>query len=293
MKLNIEILIQEETMKLHYSRHIASAFVILLAIVACVLPGQAAQPQSSLPPTANPFAIATAVAGTAQAAAAQTAQANPIPATEAPVLTETLPSAAPSTGKLKEEQSDGTTLFTDYDASYQITFPQGWTVIIPEKDDISQALNSIPEQEQNISKLIESAKNADTKNMIRVFGFNLKAQQGVYTPNINISYDTNPLLKTAPLKDVLNATVAYYPSMGIQVISSEVKQTSSGMEIGEIQTEWTMNVTGNQQVNLHQKQIFFKSGEGVAIITFSTVKNATVDLNGDVNKIIDSIQLLD
>ena len=269
--------------------HALSTFVMLMAIIGCVLPGQAAQPG----PAVDPNAIVTAVAGTAQAAATQTAQASPITATEAPVTTETPPPAAPATGKLKREQSDGTTLFTDYDSGYQITFPQGWTVIIPEKDDISKALNDLPEQGQNISNLIESAKKADTNNMIRVFGFNLKAQQGVYTPNVNISYDTNPLLKTTPLKDVLDATVAYYPSMGIQVISSEIVQTSSGMETGVIQTEWSMNVANNQQVNLHQKQVFFKSGDGVAIVTFSTVKNATVDLTDDVNKLIESIQLLE
>ena len=268
--------------------HTLSAFVMLMAIVGCVLPGQVAQPG----PAMDPNTIATAVAGTAQAAAKQTAQASPITATEAPVTVETLPPVPPATGKLKQEQSDGTTLFTDYDSGYQITFPQGWTVIIPEKDDISKALNDLPEQGQNISNLIESAKKADTNNMIRVFGFNLKAQQGVYTPNVNISYDTNPLLKTTPLKDVLDATVAYYPSMGIQVISSEIVQTSSGMETGVIQTEWSMNVANNQQVNLHQKQVFFKSGDGVAIVTFSTVKNATVDLTDDVNKLIESIQLL-
>jgi hypothetical protein len=161
----------------------------------------------------------TIAAGTVQAAATQTEQANPATATP------------PPTGVLKEAQSDGTTFFTDYDGGYRITFPDGWTVVTPDEGDISEVLSSVPEQEENISKLIEAAKSADANNMIRVFGFNLKAQQDTYTPNINISQNTNSLLIAASLKDLVDATVAYYPSMGIEVISSEVKETSSGTEI--------------------------------------------------------------
>ncbi len=231
----------------------------------------------------NPFATATPTA---------TATFTPSPTlTSTPTYT---PTSTPlPTGKSKEEQSDGTTLFTDYDGGYQITFPQGWTVIIPEKDDINKLLSGIPEQEENVSNLIETAKSADVNKLIRVFSFNFKAQQGAYTPNVNISYNTNAILAATSLKDLINAMVGYYPSMGVEVVSSEIKQTSSGMEIGIIEAAWAMKASNNQKINLAQKQIFFKSRDGVAIVTFSTVKNATVDLSNDVNKLIESIQLLD
>ncbi len=248
--------------------------ILALTILAC-------QGLSGL----NPFATATP---TASQTATPTSSPTP---TSTPTSTPT-PTLRPS-GKLKEAQPDGTILFTDYDGGYQVTFPPGWTVIIPDKEDIEEALNSIPEQEQNMSSLIETAKSVDVNRLIRVFGFNLKAQQGVYTPNINVSYDTNPALAASSLKDLVDAMSAYYPAMGIRVTHSEMKQTSSGMEIGILEAGWTMKAANNQNVSLAQKQIFFKSGDGVAIITFSTVKNASVNLNDDINELIESIQLLE
>lgn len=264
-------------MKQKCAQPVASILVILMAVVACVLPGQATQPA----PTIDLSAMETAAANTAQVAATQTEQAKPDTATPRP------------TGLLKEEQSDGATLFSDYDGGYQITFPEGWTVVIPEEDDISEALSTIPEQEENLSKLIEAARNADVNNMIRAFGFNLKAQQGEYTPNINISQNTNSLLLAASLKDLVDATAAYYPSMNIEVISSGVKETASGMEMGVIEAQWTMNAPGGEKIDLQQKQVMFKSEGGVVILTFSTVKDATVDLTADVDEVIDSFKLLD
>lgn len=264
-------------MKQNYLRHTASALVILMAVVACVLPSQATQP----PPTIDLAAMETAAAGTAQAASTQTALANPATATPLP------------TGIVKEKQSDGSTVLTDYDGGYQLTFPDGWTVVIPDEDDINQALSNIPEQEENISKLIEAAKSADANNMIRVFGFNLKAQQGLYTPNINISHNTNSLLTATSLKDLVDATVQYYPSMNIEVLNSEVKTTASGTEIGVIETQWSMNAPSGEKIDLKQKQVMAKTEEGIVVLTYSTVKDATVDLTVDVDKVIESFKLLD
>ncbi|MGB8984916.1 MAG: hypothetical protein WCC12_23835, partial [Anaerolineales bacterium] len=146
---------------------------------------------------------------------------------------------------------------------------------------------------QDVSKLIETAKNADVNKMLRVFGFNFEAQQGAYTPNITVGYDTNPLLSVISVKDLMDATSAYLTSAGINVSDPKIKETSSGIEIGMLEANWTVTVAGGQKINLHQEQIFFKSGEGAVIITYSTVQDATVDLTADIDKIIESIRLLD
>jgi archaellin len=91
----------------------------------------------------------------------------------------------------------------------------------------------------------------------------------------------------------MDATISYLSSAGITISESEIKKTSSGIEIGTLEANWTVNVAGGQKVNLHQEQIFFKSGEGAVIITYSTVQDATVDLTADIDKIIESIRLLD
>lgn len=214
-------------------------------------------------------------------------------ATTTPSPTSTPTSTPLPTGKIKEVLADGSTLFTDYDGGYQVTFPQDWTVVILEKDDLNAILANIPEQEKNVASLIEAAKKADVNNIIRAFGFNFKAQQGVYTPNLNISYDTNPLLAAISLKDFMDNNAAYFPSLGIKVIGSEIKKTASGVEIGVLDVAWTLKQANNQPINLRQKQAYFKTGDGVAVITLSTLADAKVDVNPDVDRLIESIKILD
>jgi len=231
----------------------------------------------------NPFATATPTA-------TSTFTPSPTPS-PTPTLTPT-PTPRP-TGKAIEQMPDGTTLLTDYDGAYQVTFPEDWTVLNLDKETLDEVLDSIPEQDQDVSKLVETAKNADVNKMLRVFGFNFEAQQGAYTPNITVGYDSNPLLSVISVKDLMDATSAYLTSAGINVSDPEIKETSSGIEIGMLEANWTVNVASGQEISLHQEQIFFKSGEGAVIITYSTVQDATVDLTADIDKIIESIRLLD
>jgi len=93
-----------------------------MAIVACVLPGQAVQPA----PGMDPNAVATAVEGTAQAAAHQTAAAQPVPTRR--------------TGTIIEQLEDGTTRYSDYDAGFEIIFPDGWLPVRPHSEEFNAAL---------------------------------------------------------------------------------------------------------------------------------------------------------
>lgn len=231
----------------------------------------------------NPFATPTPTATV-------TFTPSPTPS-PTPTLTPS-PTPRPS-GKAIEKMPDGTTLLTDYDGGYQVTFPEDWTVLNLDKEALDEVLDSIPEQGEDVSKLIETAKNADVNKMLRVFSFNFEAQQGAYTPNITVGYDTNPLLSVISVKDLMDATTTYLSSVGINISESEIKETSSGIEIGMLEAKWAVNAAGGQKINLHQEQIFFKSGEGAVIITYSTVQDATVDLTADIDKIIESIRLLD
>lgn len=263
-------------MKQSVLQNFLSAWVILMAVTACALPNQA----TPSPPAMDLAAMETSAVDTAQAAATQTTLVNPATSTPLPI------------GVVKEQKADGSILLTDYDGGYQITFPKGWVVIIPNEEDISEALSNFPEQEENISRLIEAAQNADTNNMIRAFGFNPKAQQSSYTPNINVSHNTNSLLAATSLKDLVDATVQYYSSGNIEVLSSEVKTTTSGVEIGVIEMQLTINTLSGDKLDLRQRQVMTKSEKGIVNLTFSTVRDATIDLTADVDEVIESFQLL-
>jgi hypothetical protein len=92
---------------------------------------------------------------------------------------------------------------------------------------------------------------------------------------------------------VVNTTAEYLPTLKIKVVHTEVKETSSGIPIGVIESLFTLKTANGQALNLLQKQVFFKSGTGTVYITLGAVKGAKVDLNPDFEKLIESIRLLD
>ena len=95
-----------------------SGFVILLAITACALPGQKAQPAPTS--TFDPV-MATSIVSTIQASTRLTEQSytpTPIP-TETPIPTPVISSYGTSLTK----HDDGSALFTDHRAGVQILFP--------------------------------------------------------------------------------------------------------------------------------------------------------------------------
>jgi hypothetical protein len=117
-----------EDMMSRRNRHIGFyGMFLLLAVLACVIPGQAAAPD----PAADPNALSTFIAGTAQVLAAQTEQAATL---MAPSMTPTLiptgtmtPTPQISIEKTSLEiQADQSIVFTDYKAGIQITFPAIW-----------------------------------------------------------------------------------------------------------------------------------------------------------------------
>ena len=137
-------------------------FVLLIAIVACVLPGQAVQP-AQLAPTMDPLTIESAVAGTAQAAAQQTQQANPIPATAtiAPTATLTSTPKISTTGTSLLTLADGSTQFTDHVAGVQMTFPSGWLVFRVGEPEYYAAWEKLQTQNPKLSNFFNTLQNMD------------------------------------------------------------------------------------------------------------------------------------
>ncbi len=104
--------------------------VLLLAMLACVVPGLS-QPA---PSAFDPNTIPTMVVLTANVAIAQTAAAQPV-ATEVPAG-----SVPAMTGTSIEQTQDGTTKYSDYDGGFEIIFPARWLTVRPNSDEFNAAL---------------------------------------------------------------------------------------------------------------------------------------------------------
>jgi hypothetical protein len=110
---------------------ILSGLVILVAITACVLPGQ----KIPTAPTIDPNILATHTAGTAQASAEQTKQAS-IPTPISPTST---PKISPITGTSLVALADQSSLFIDTKAGVQVTISPGWLPVRINEDEYYKA----------------------------------------------------------------------------------------------------------------------------------------------------------
>src|SRR5687768_7710834 len=107
-------------------RTLYTALFFLLFIPACVIPGLGETPASEPAPSVDTGHLETMVAETVAAAIAQTEQAAPtlavpVDETDAPGPTETL---TPGSGLYG--QTDGTILFVDFLAHFQVNISPGW-----------------------------------------------------------------------------------------------------------------------------------------------------------------------
>jgi len=236
-------------------------------------------------------ALACGAVGSLLATPTPTPTRTPRPtATLAPTSTPT----APQIGREKKAQSDGTTLFTDSEGGYEVTFPAGWTVVITDIDDMEALLADLPEQEEAVEELLAMVRQADAA-VFRAFAFNFGAQFGLFTPNINIVRSEDPLISSMSMAELVTANVQVLPNIipGAIIGENGVAQTTGGLEIGHVAITWEMQDATGKAMPLTQRMIMFKPGDDAVTITLTVPSEAGVDLNPGFEQLINSIGLLD
>lgn len=269
------------------NRHLRQTFsvlVILLAITACVLPGQTAQPQA-VQPTAgiDSKAIATAVAGTAQAAATQTASADLF---------------APSqTGTAVEPLSDGTTKYIDYDGGFEIIYPVGWLVVRPNSEEFDAALKKqgaanamLYDQmtldqssyDPNFDRLFCYIVRPDIEKNI-IFGFSKLA----WDPADGLSIDSitmGELVKELEAPDGIP---------GFRADNAQLHEDTS-IKMIEIGGHWTTNDDQGNPASFYSVGVFFKpSSDATTRLLFTFVNDYRAQISPDVKSIIESIRVIE
>src|SRR5512133_665483 len=87
----------------------------------------------------------------------------------------TTPSPTPTplpTGVHAEKQSDGTTLFTDYDNYYQLSLPLSWEIVFSSQEELQQAVQSAGSKDPKLAEMAENFKNVDA-NVFRLAAMNI------------------------------------------------------------------------------------------------------------------------
>jgi hypothetical protein len=246
--------------------------ILLITALACILPGQS--PASVSPPTPD-TRLGTIVAETVSAALELTRQAIP---TETPPPTPTQePTATPTpvadtSGSTLTRRDDGSTLFTDTRAGYEIIIPAGWLAVRVNQQEYFDAW-LLPElSDPALQRAFNTVQDQDPE-VIRLVAFDIREGQilnGVVT-NVNLTWDRQLEISFDSEED-LQAVADDLSSAveGLTVYASEIVIPQFGDIHGEIQSEIEGLNADGQPVTLYQKMVIFNLETGTLIVTFTS-----------------------
>jgi hypothetical protein len=271
-------------------RTIFVALIFLAVITACVVPGLPTASAPVFAPTVDTGPIETMVAGTVSAAITQTSLAQPTatptsaatataPATttstSTPAATETPTPKANQSQSTLTKQSDGSVLFSDERAGYQIKLPAGWLAVrvneqeyldafsLPEaaNTNIQQSLLSVQTEDSNTFRLLAIDTNAThiQNDFVTEMRFVLNAQK---TISLSSDADLQAIAREIPT----SAAVFRFEVTSVKIITS-----ASGTQLGVIEAKSSFENAASADVAIYQKQVFFNVKAGTQSVIFTTV----------------------
>jgi hypothetical protein len=266
------------------------SLTILAVTLACAIPAiPGAQTALPLPPTVDTNLLSTMVAETVAAAVALTEQAVPT-ATIAPTETvESTPTVTPTaeivpSGSTLTVNEDGSTIFVDERAGFEVTIPTGWLAVRIQQQEYRDALSLTPD----IQKALTDIQNNDP-NTFRLFA--LDTQDGHFLnssfPNVNFVWDEFDVVLVEN-KDALDARANLLATtvQGLEVLSTEFSKTSNNVLIGLIESKSTVD-----GVVIFQKQAIFNAKAGTMTLTISTVEELKDETFSAFNSILETIKM--
>jgi hypothetical protein len=272
---------------------ILAVSILWLMALACAIPGQAA----SVPtPTVNSAQLDAIVAETVSAAlqlTASAATATPPPTSNSLPTIEPTASSTPLPQSSITQQADGTSLFVDEIAGFNMIVPPGWLPVRIDQLEYYDAFSLPQAADPNLQTALMQINSLDPK-IHRLFIFDLQdghLQSGfVNNVNIVLNAGSSISLKT---DDEIKATAAALPQAvpGLVVQSSAVTETASGILLGVILSDLNSEKEDGTKLALFQKQVLLNVKGGVLVITFTTeqgIKDATLPF---FDAMIESIQL--
>jgi len=255
-----------------------SGFVILMAIMACAIPGQKAGPA----PSATPNPMATSIAGTLQASLRLTEQAytpTPIPATSTPLIS---PITGTSLGKLEDQSA----VFTDYKAGIQLTIPAGWLLVRPNEDEYYKAYSlDIVLANPLISDRLTKLQSSNTDHF-RLEAIDIRPEHlgGGFISVIDVIFqpdDFRTLEKWAEAERNKKS-----PLKGHKFLSSKIQQTADGTRVLVIEESWP-----NDDVTTYYRGVFFSLATGTIVLDFYTSLEFKDTVFPDFEQVVNSLTL--
>jgi hypothetical protein len=213
--------------------------------------------------------VSAALELTRQAAPMQTQPPEKEPTPE-PEATPT--SVVDTSGSFIIKRDDGTTLFTDTLAGYEIAVPAGWLAVRINQPEYFDAW-LLPElSDPSLQRSFNSIQGMDP-NAARLFIFDIREGhiRNEFVTNVNLVWDSQAQVSFEN-EDDLQAIAAELPASvdGLTVYAVEIVTAPDGTMRGEIQSEIEGLNASDQPVTAYQKMVIFNLKTGMLVITFTT-----------------------
>ncbi len=214
--------------------------------------------------------------------------------TPSPTLTPTAtPSLTPTplpTGINVEKQSDGTTLFTDYDNKYKLTLPKEWVVIPFKKDAYTEAINQLAKENPQLAAAAKAFQNMDPK-MFRLVAINTNSKyiKNTFASNLNVTAYENDLLASMPLEFVTGALESQFEKQGAKVLTKDVNTVENSHSVPIQYIDIQQTVKGSK---ISQRVLVFQVDKKLVMIALSTLPEFSEGVFAEGNDIGGSVELL-
>lgn len=214
-----------------------------------------------------------------------------------PTFTQT-PSPTPlPTGVEVEEQTDGSTLFFDYDNQYQLRLPSGWFAVPLSSEDLAEILASMSEKNPDLENIAEAFEHLDP-DVIRVMSVNedIKYVYNGFTTNLSVAAIEDKLMSAMPLDFVTGALEESLKQQGAEIVSSEESLTANntnGVEIGTFEYIQTVPTGLGGTVKVHSRALVFQSNGKLIMIQMATPPQFSEEILPSMDEILASIKLIE
>jgi hypothetical protein len=265
------------------NRHIpVIALCALLAIMACAVPGAAGDATQAPAATADDARLQEMVEETVAVAIAETERAVPtrevqtVPGTAEPTDTAAATQEPVGTGSSLAAQTDGTILFVDERAAFQVNVSPGWLPVRIEEQEYYDAFSLPVAADAAVQRALMNIKTLDP-NTFRLFIYDLQDGHlinGVIT-SVNFVWDPKTSISLegeAGVKAAADALAEAIPNLNVD--SYEVSATTTNnIPIGVILSNIPGKTFEGTDVVLFQKQVYLNLPAGSLVISFTTEQN--------------------
>jgi hypothetical protein len=211
-----------------------------------------------------------------------------------PFIATPTPTPVP-TGTNQTTLPDGSVVFSDFDNQYEVTFPEAWTTINLEKDDLDKMMDKVMETNPGMESVVSLVKNMDPE-IFRIFAFDFRPEHIIEgtSSSVNILVQNDNTVFRMPLKNLIDMNIAALPSQlpGATLIDSKVTTSGTGLGIGVIELSMPITSTTGKQITLYEKMVLVKVGPRAVLLTFGCPSSLQEVMLPEFNTIIDSFKIL-